>query len=325
MAAPAQMCCDSPMTYPLDVGTTPWSWSALYGADELCRQAEQAESLGLSSFWLPENHFRGDRSIPSPLMLLAAVAARTTTLQLACTSYLIPVRDPVQAAEEVAVLDRLSGGRLILGLGRGLGDELFRAFGIDSADKRKLFQRNLDIMLAAWRGDSIATDGGDPIHLSPLPLQQPSPPIWVAAFGPLALKQVANLGMPYLASPIESIDTLADNYATYHEHMAGAGLPRQSVIPVMRTVLVTDDASETERVRARLAEGVPPAMRERAGEVERWAIVGDRHYVRDSLQEYVERLRISHLILRGGLPGVEQAAEIASAGVVLEVAADLSG
>ena len=104
------------MNMPLEIAVTPWSLSTLGAADELTSQAEIAENLGCHSFWLPENHFGDARSIPSPLMLLAAVAARTRSIKLGSTSYLLPIRHPLQAAEEVAVLDRLSGGRVILGV-----------------------------------------------------------------------------------------------------------------------------------------------------------------------------------------------------------------
>ncbi|NND68401.1 MAG: LLM class flavin-dependent oxidoreductase [Halioglobus sp.] len=312
------------MSGALHIATTPWSWSALDSAQALCRQAEQAEALGLHSLWLPENHFSGGRAIPSPITLLAAVAARTTRIKLGTTSYLLPIRNPILAAEEIAVLDRLSCGRVILGVGRGIQPEMFEAFAVATADKRTLFQRHLEIMLEAWRGEPVVErEDGKPVLLSPLPAQQPSPPIWVAAFGPLALKQAASLGLPYLASPIESLDTLADNYRMYHEHMSNEGLSRQEVVPVMRTMFVSDSEATTRALRARLDSAVPPAMREKAAGIEQWSVVGDRSYVRDRLVEYRERLGVSHVILRGGLPGIEEAQEVRSQAAVLELAAAL--
>lgn len=99
----------------MHLGLTPWRISGGVDAQELTRQASLAEGWGYESFWLPENHFTGDAAIPEPLMLLAAVAAGTRTIRLATTSYLLPVRHPLQAAEQVAVLDRLSGDASFLG------------------------------------------------------------------------------------------------------------------------------------------------------------------------------------------------------------------
>ncbi len=308
------------MTLSIEVGTTPWSWRALGPADSLCTQAEQAEAMGFHSLWLPENHFGERGVVPAPLTLLAAVAARTTRIRLGTTSYLLPIRPPLLAAEEVAVLDQLSGGRVILGLGRGIGKDMFTAFGVDPAGKRELFRDNLDIMRRAWRGEPVAEgEGGEPIRLAPLPVQQPSPPIWVAAFGPLALKQVAGLGLPYLASPIESLPVLEDNYRRFHDHVAEAGQSVVQTVPVMRSVFVTADAALAGRVRAGLEKVLPAALRADDAGLDDRAIVGDRHYVRDQLAEYVERLGLSHLILRGGIPGVEEAEQLRSHATLLEL------
>jgi alkanesulfonate monooxygenase SsuD/methylene tetrahydromethanopterin reductase-like flavin-dependent oxidoreductase (luciferase family) len=297
----------------LKLGTTAWGWDALGPANTLCMQAEAAEALGFDSFWLPENHFGARGGIPAPLMLLAAVAGCTQSMRLGCTSYLLPIRHPLLAAEEVAVLDQLCGGRLILGLGRGLSGAMFKAFGVAATDKRKLFQANLEVMRRAWRGEAVAEDEhGQPIYLAPLPMQQPSPPLWVAAFGPLALQQVAGLGLPYLASPLETLAVLEENYRRYHGDVAAAGQPDVTTIPVMRSVFVTEDAALAGRVRAALTQAVPATMRKAAVDVQEWAIVGDRQYTQDKLREYSERLNLSHLIVRAGFPGVSTGQQLRS-------------
>lgn len=308
----------------MHVGITAWSWDALGSAATLCAQAEAAEALGFDSFWLPENHFGARAAIPAPLLLLASVAARTRRIRLGCTSYLLPIRHPLLAAEEVAVLDQLCEGRLILGLGRGLSAAMFNAFGVDAGDKRKLFRENLAVMRGAWRGDAVGADEhGRPIYLAPRPLQQPSPPLWVAAFGPLALQQVAGLGLPYLASPVESLAVLEANYRRYHLDVAAAGQAVVTTIPVMRTVFVTNDGAQAERVRTALAAGVPSAMRKMDVCVDDWAVVGDGHYARDKLQEYRARLNFSHLVVRAGITGISAGDELRSHEQLLGIVADL--
>jgi alkanesulfonate monooxygenase SsuD/methylene tetrahydromethanopterin reductase-like flavin-dependent oxidoreductase (luciferase family) len=309
------------MANAVEIATTAWNWKGAGDARELCRQAERAEQMGFHSFWLPENHFGGGRAIPSPLTLLAAVAARTENLKLGCTSYLLPIRHPLQAAEEVAVLDQLCGGRLILGLGRGIQPAIFRAFDIDASDKRSLFSDKLEIMRAVWRGDPVGQDEhGEPICLSPLPVQQPSPPLWVAAFGPLALKQAAGLGLPYLASPMESLALLTQNYVAFNRHVAEAGQPVVKTVPVMRTVFASDRKSLLDTVRSELTRTLPSAVRDTSGEVDDWAIVGEPAYVRDKIAQHVEQLGLTHLILRGGLPGISEAQHLRSHECVLEAA-----
>ncbi|MCH8981725.1 LLM class flavin-dependent oxidoreductase, partial [candidate division KSB1 bacterium] len=110
----------------MKLGITPWDFGDRTAAG-LTRQAALAESFGYDSFWLPENHFNTN-AIPDPLMLLASVAAGTAKIRLATTSYLLPLRNPLQAAEQVAVLDQLSEGRVTLGIGRGYAPTMLQAF-----------------------------------------------------------------------------------------------------------------------------------------------------------------------------------------------------
>ena len=308
----------------IEVAVTAWSSGKGWRADALCRQAETAEAMGFHSFWLPENHFGDHRSIPSPLTLLAAAAARTQRIKLGSTSYLLPIRHPLLAAEEVAVLDQLSNGRVILGVGRGIQGAVFEAFKLPSSDKRKLFKANLHIMRAAWEGQPIMEgEDGKPILLAPLPVQRPHPPIWVAAFGPLALKQAASLGLPYLASPMESLAALEANYQRYHQGLKEAGQPAVSTIPVMRTIFITENKSLAAAVRSRLEASVPALAQRKGVGVDDWGIVGDRCYARDKLCEYIDRLGISHLIARGGLPAVDESAQVQSHQTLLDITSTL--
>ncbi|MEX0940978.1 MAG: LLM class flavin-dependent oxidoreductase [Pseudomonadales bacterium] len=305
---------------------TAWRLDEPSLAGELARQAEIAEALGFHSFWLPESHFGDAHSIPSPLMLLAAVAARTRQIKLGSTSYLLPIRHPLQAAEEVAVLDRLSGGRVILGVGRGVQDAMFHAFNVATKDKRKMFKTNLEIMINAWCGAPVAylPESQEPVTLAPLPMQHPHPPIWIAAFGPLAIKQAGSLGLPYLASPIEPLGKLVKNYERHTAFANEAGHESINVVPIMRTLYVSNNRFDTKKIRQALAVRIPHAMLDEGAEVEDWAIIGDTAYVRDKLAEYAERLGMTHLIARGRIPGVNDNQQVKSLEVLAHIASDLS-
>ncbi|MCH7742768.1 MAG: LLM class flavin-dependent oxidoreductase [Proteobacteria bacterium] len=285
-------------------------------------QAEIAEKIGFDSFWLPESHFGGDTSIPSPLMLLAAVSARTSKIRLGSTSYLLPIRHPIQAAEEVAVLDRLSNGRVILGVGRGFQDTMYSAFDVPIKDKRKRFKANLEIMIAAWQGKPVAEDGdGMPAYLAPLPVQKPHPPIWVAAFGPLAIKQAGTLGLPYIASPVETMASLLENYSLHKDHAERAGHVVPDTTPVMRTLFVSEHKQLVSAVRENLTKEAAHRMRKQAASVDDWAIIGDSAYVSNKISEYEETLGLNYLIARGRIPGVSNDSQIAS----LEQLAKITG
>lgn len=299
----------------LSVGVTPWHYAADLTASALAAQAERAEQLGLHSFWLPESHFTGATSNPAPLLLLAAVAARTTRLRVATTSFLLPVRNALQAAEEVAVLDCLSGGRLILGVGRGFRPALFDAFEVPRSEKRDRFETALAAMRDAWAGKPVTQgEGGEPVVLSPLPVQRPHPPIWASAFGPKALAQAGRLGLPYLASPIEPWPRLVANYAAHREAVEAAHGPRELEVPVMRTLFAHRDvrvcarvAAGLERQAAALASAGSAVIRRAASAgLEDWALVGEPARVADGIARYREQLGVTHLVARMQLPGADE-------------------
>ncbi len=281
---------------------------------------DRAEALGLHSVWIPEMHFAAGVAT-SPLLTLAAFASRSKNLRLGTTSLLLPIRPPLRVAEEVAALDRLSRGRVILGLGRGFRAPLFAAFGIDAATKRDRFDDALDLMLARWAGGTVDLDGtvfegseedenagalDDPE--SALPHQRPHPPLAVAAFGRKGLMQASRRALPYLASPLEPLQLIEENLAFHRENLPSGIDPADIVVPVMRTVYVAASDAEAARVYAGLeresravrSPGKLPAAIARAAEagVEERAIVGLRDEVIDHLARYRERLGMDLLVAR---------------------------
>ncbi len=286
----------------LELGITPWRMELT--APSLSAQAAQAEAWGYRSFFLPESHFVDTAAIPDPLLLLAAVAAHTEALTLGTTSWLLPIRQPLLAAEQAASLDQLCGGRLVLGLGRGYQRGMLEAFGVNSADKRDRFDAVLSAMRAAWTGELVE---GQPVH--PRPLQQPHPPLWVAAFGPKAIGQAGRLGMPYFSSPIESLAELVNNYARHEEALAEHGNGPGIARPVMRTVFISEDAGRVSAVREKLAAlPAPPFRKGPQPAPEDWCLLGSASQVADQLARYREALDMTHLVaVRPRVSGIDTA------------------
>ncbi len=302
----------------MHLGLTPWNLNDR-SAQSLARQAQIGESLGYESFWLPESHFTAG-ALPDPLMLLAAAAAGTETIQLGTTSYLLPMRNPLLAAEQVAVLDQLSAGRVLLGVGRGYAPAMLRAFDVAPREKRARFEANLEVMMRAWAGEPIVAEGADePLRLDPLPVQQPHPPIWVAAFGPKALAQAGRLGLPYLASPVETLSSLQANYRAHARAAAEAGHGDLAVRPIMRAVFIGRSRREVEAVRQGLISAGWP-RRDDGAAVEDWALVGDRGHVAAKLDEYREALGASHIVVtRLRIGGIAEQRLVASIADVVEL------
>lgn len=119
-------------------------------------QIEAAERLGFASAWVAQHHFgEFEGGLPSPFVLLAAAAERTSTIELGTAVVTLPIDDPVRVAEDASVLDRLSGGRVQLGLASGGTPSSFPAFGRDPDERHAIFTRHLEVLVDALEGRGI--------------------------------------------------------------------------------------------------------------------------------------------------------------------------
>src|SRR5271167_713483 len=140
---------------------------------ELIAEAVEADVLGFDTVWLAEVHFAPRFSVmPTPLMLLAAIAELTTNIRLGMAVNLMPLHHPIRLAEEVATLDVLSGGRVEFGAGRGAFPLNYRGYGVEMSDSRKLFEEGLEKIKVAWTQQRV-----DGVEVVPKPIQRPHPPI----------------------------------------------------------------------------------------------------------------------------------------------------
>ncbi len=196
--------------------------------------AGAADAAGLEAAWVAEHHFVGTGLCPSPPVLLSSVAARTRRLRLGSLVSVLPFHAPIQVAEEYAMVDRLSGGRLNFGVGSGYLPLEFEGFGIDPATKREAFDRALETILAAWRGEAVRAAGPTavPTRLGVRPVQRPHPPLWLAVQRREAIPFVARRGagvalIPY--ATVEGIDELAAEIREYRAALPPGATGRASV------------------------------------------------------------------------------------------------
>src|SRR5262252_6454553 len=145
-----------------------------------------AERLGFVSSFLVEHHFTGWNQVSATLMLLTALAMRTTTLRLGSAVMVLPWHNPVLLAEQAATLDLISGGRLDLGIGKGYRHSEFKGFQIAPEEAEARFDEALDVMIRAWTERARFSHRGrfwryEDIVVEPPPVQKPHPPLWVAA------------------------------------------------------------------------------------------------------------------------------------------------
>jgi alkanesulfonate monooxygenase SsuD/methylene tetrahydromethanopterin reductase-like flavin-dependent oxidoreductase (luciferase family) len=160
--------------------------------DERLELAAWADELGFFGYHLAEHHGTPLGMAPSPSVLLAAVARATRRMRLGPLVYLLPLYHPLRLVEEICMLDQLSGGRLELGVGRGVSPYELGHYGIDAGESRLIFHEQLAKVVAGLRGDGEPF-GGATIELRPL--QQPYPPLWYATTMPDSVAWAASEGL----------------------------------------------------------------------------------------------------------------------------------
>jgi probable F420-dependent oxidoreductase len=220
----------------------------LYG--EVLREAKLAEDVGFDSVFVPEHHMMPDGYLPAPAVLLSAIAARTQRLRLGTAILQLPLWHPVHVAEQWAVLDNVSEGRAILGVGLGLVEPEFRLFGLDVKEAVPRFNEQLEIIRRAWTEEKLSFRGRfyelDEVSITPRVVQRPHPPIWIGAMSEAALKRAGRLGTGWISDPLHHIQVMkawADVYrqsATEHGNL--------SEVVLLRDAWVAESAAEVERV-----------------------------------------------------------------------------
>lgn len=201
--------------------------------EETLRQIQHADALGLDVAWLAELHFFPTFSIlPSPLLIASAVAQRTQRIRIGIAVNLLPLHNPLRNAEETAMLDILSNGRLEYGAGRGSIPLHFSGYNVPLEESRARFLETLDIVMQAWTSESFSYDGKyyqyRDVCVVPKPLQKPHPPLRIACNSSDSFQLAGERGWRLFTSPvIVPIPRLQEDIAAYNARLAAHGIPRR--------------------------------------------------------------------------------------------------
>jgi len=217
------------------------------------------DQAGYDAVWLAEHHFSGFSVCPSVHMMGTMAAARTKRLRIGTAVSLAPFYNPLRLAEEVALLDVLSGGRVNWGAGRGFERSEFAAFNIAGDESAPRFHETVDIVLKAWTNDRLSYQGRfyqyDGVEVLPKPLQAPHPPVWMAASSNPAIEWAASQGHSILMDPHASRADLIRKRRLYATKLIEAGYSDAGrTIPMARLVAVDETAEKARAVAKRAAE-----------------------------------------------------------------------
>lgn len=302
----------------------PGDYGAFYA--ECLEEIGEGERLGLSGVWLSEHHFVDDGYLPSPLVVAAAIAARTTSMTIGTNVLLLPMHHPLRVAEDAAVVDLVSGGRFVLGVGQGYVQHEFETLGYERRFRPSLFEEGIEVIRHAL-DEGRTGYGGKRWRFEDLPFE-PRPsrrlPIFAGAFADPAIDRVARLADGFLASAgggefgatyrkvraalerhgrgEEDFPYVASGVMFVHED---AGRAREIVGPAIAYQRTRYAEWGTDRGKPR-----PEPIREEDLPWERY-LVGTPEEVTRGLVELYREAPYDHFCFWGRLPGVthEEAVE----------------
>jgi alkanesulfonate monooxygenase SsuD/methylene tetrahydromethanopterin reductase-like flavin-dependent oxidoreductase (luciferase family) len=321
-----------------------WSEQAVYDSD--VAQMLAAETLGYHSVWIAEHHFNDYGLCPAPQVLAAFLAARTSTLRLGMGVSLLPLHHPVDLAEQLAVVDVVSGGRLDVGIGRGGTLQDYQTFRSERTDARVRIEEGIALMRQCWTGAPFDFTGqfhsAERLHVRPRPAQRPHPPLFIAANSEDSVLSAARLGLPTLSSFFVPVPELQRRRRLYRETARAAGRSEAEIDELerrsggMRVVHVAPDREEAlhateppfmsyqrkmSMLRSDATGGNVPNSFDRSllrlrtfheYLADGWALIGSPADVRDGLQQYLDATGYQRVLLLMALPGIETALALRS-------------
>ena len=311
--------------YQLDFRNPPGSgrdFASLYAS--MLSQAELAEQLGFDSIWLTEHHFTDDGYLPSMLPAAAAIAARTRRVTIGTYVLLAPFQHPVKLAEDAAVVDVISGGRLRLGIGLGYRQEEFDGFGVPRRERLGRTLETLDILRRAWTGERFSFKGKyfdlKDVRVLPRPASSPHPELLWGAGAPQAIRRAAKLDLSFacvggrkeIGIYVDALKALGKDPARYSivnsrvvyiadsEEQAWAGT-RAALLYQAELYGKWLSAAAGTNDQSRVL------IRPDADRLRRTSVLGPPDYVRGRISEILDTTPMTELIIVMQLPGLDPA------------------
>jgi alkanesulfonate monooxygenase SsuD/methylene tetrahydromethanopterin reductase-like flavin-dependent oxidoreductase (luciferase family) len=227
--------------------------------DRALQRVEVMDRTGYDGVWLAEHHFGTYSVCPSVHLMAMHIAGRTSRLRIGTAVTLAAFYHPLRIAEEIALLDVLSGGRVNWGVGRGFDRTEYAVFGMTAEESYPRFREHVDIVLQAWASDRLTYRGQywtfDDVEVLPKPYQRPRPPTWIASTSPGAIEWSAQQGHSILMDPHSTHAEIGEKRRLYEATLAKYGHPVDGRdIPVARLLALAPTRAAAEEVARRGAQ-----------------------------------------------------------------------
>ena len=293
---------------------------------EALELAEEAEAAGFDSVWVTEHHFVDDCYMPSLLPVCAAVAARTQRIEIGTGVLLAPLHEPLRVAEDAAVVDLLSNGRFVLGLGQGWREEEFDGLRVPLRERVPRLRELISVCREAWSDRLVASRG---VYVTPKPARPGGPPIWMGAQTERAVRRAARLADGFIATMVtpkhfgRQVEWVREELDRHGRDASGF------TISITAPTFCWDGDDAWERVRdhlyfydwkfadmrdARARTGPsrppPPITAERDAELRAQALVGRADQVAEQIAAFEEAAKTDiHYIARLYWPGLDRSVQ----------------
>ena len=285
---------------------------------QIIDQIEMLDGLGYDQIWLTEHHFVDDGYLPSFVPVAGAIASRTKRVRMSTDVALLPFYHPLKLAEDMAVLDILSNGRMELGCGMGYIPKEFAAWGFPRSRRVSLTEECIQVLQLAWQDGPFSFHGKrydfEDVEVFPKPVQEGGPPLWMGTMSEAGAHRAARLDLHLLPQGDEKV--VIEPWKADLE--ASGRSPSDYRIGMIRSVLVTDDPErdwppvrEAERYKARRytewvrGSGDDVTMFDPDAEniPQQW-IVGDEAHVATELQAFIDRYGLTDVTSWACPPGL---------------------
>jgi alkanesulfonate monooxygenase SsuD/methylene tetrahydromethanopterin reductase-like flavin-dependent oxidoreductase (luciferase family) len=215
--------------------------------EQLASEAAAADAAGFAGVFVPDRHGRTESAVSSPLVMLSSLVAHVPRARLGVYSLVLTAYHPMLIAEEAAMVDLLSGGRLTLAVSMGYHPSYWRQFGIDGGTRKGRFEDGLRILKQAWHGEKFSFEGSQftlsDVLCTPPPRQSGGPPLWIGGEAPAQLSRAARLADGWAAgmAPMD-VPRFQAKVAGYREEAEQHG--KRGHVVLMRDAFVADSRAE---------------------------------------------------------------------------------
>lgn len=296
---------------------------------EALEQVQLAESYGFDAALITEHHIVDTGYFPAPLITCAAFATATESVRLGTGVLLLPLYDPLHVGEHASMVDVVSNGRFVMGVGYGYRQEEFDAFKIPLDERPSRVKEGIQALRAFWTQPVASFEGQHyqyrDITVRPQPLQEPHPPIWLAAKSANAVRSAARNADAWFADPVTPLSVQKKRLEVYKEMRAKLGKPTQGFdLPVYREAYVaeTDEQAWEEAKEGVMFiykeyldwghllddEGrpVPPGRDDALDMLRGRFVIGSPEKCIEDAIRLREELGATNLVMRMKFPGVPQ-------------------